>query len=387
MLLRRKGNLILLLLSLFLLILFDRPMAAANIQDLEKINELIEETKEELSQKKREERSVLDSLIKAQKELDRIENDLDYLNTKIRETEKSISSLEKELDRIEREREELEEQGRLRQEKLNQRLVAAYKYGVSGYFEMLFSAESFADLVSKFETLSYFLRNDLTLLRAVEETREKIIEKQKEYEARKSELQAQRNRYAGLRKSSEKKQRQKAVMIGNTKEELRKINSDLKKLEAALDELERTSREIEAQIRRKQQDGVALGTGSLIWPVNGRITSPFGWRIHPILRKKKYHSGIDLAVPSGTPVKAADSGKVLISGWNGGYGYFVAIDHGKGISTAYGHNSRLLVKEGDIVIKGEVIAKSGSTGLSTGPHLHFEVRENGAPVNPLSYLP
>jgi murein DD-endopeptidase MepM/ murein hydrolase activator NlpD len=105
------------------------------------------------------------------------------------------------------------------------------------------------------------------------------------------------------------------------------------------------------------------------------------------LKKNKFHSGLDIAVPSGTQVKAADGGKVLISGWNGGYGYYIAIDHGNGISTAYAHNSRLLVKEGDVVYQGQVIAGSGSTGLSTGPHLHFEVRINGAPVDPVKYLP
>ena len=96
---------------------------------------------------------------------------------------------------------------------------------------------------------------------------------------------------------------------------------------------------------------------------------------------------MDIAAPSGTEVRAADRGKVLISGWNGGYGYYIAIDHGNGLSTAYAHNSRLLVKEGDLVAQGQAIAKSGSTGLSTGPHLHFEVRKEGVPIDPADYLP
>src|SRR5690606_1638468 len=121
--------------------------------------------------------------------------------------------------------------------------------------------------------------------------------------------------------------------------------------------------------------------------IKGRISSPFGERMHPILKEKRFHSGLDIAVPSGTDVLAADRGKVLISGWNAGYGYFIAIDHGNGISTAYAHNSRLLVKEGELVAQGQVIAKSGSTGLSTGPHLHFEVRKDGTPVDPVAYLP
>ena len=96
---------------------------------------------------------------------------------------------------------------------------------------------------------------------------------------------------------------------------------------------------------------------------------------------------MDIAIPTGTDVLAADRGRVMISGWNGGYGYFIVIDHGNGLATAYAHNSRLLVKEGDLVTQGQVIAKSGSTGLSTGPHLHFEVRKDGVPVDPAGYLP
>jgi murein DD-endopeptidase MepM/ murein hydrolase activator NlpD len=95
---------------------------------------------------------------------------------------------------------------------------------------------------------------------------------------------------------------------------------------------------------------------------------------------------VDIAVSIGTPVHAADAGVVIVSGWQGGYGNFVAIDHGNGLATCYGHNSQLLVKEGDKVSQGQVISLSGNTGLSTGPHVHFEVRRNGVPVDPMSFL-
>ena len=197
---------------------------------------------------------------------------------------------------------------------------------------------------------------------------------------------AERRNYSVLREKAVTKQKEKAVLVEKTRVELKRIQDNRQSLEAALDELERISKELEEQIRKRQR-AEGLGTGKIIWPARGRISSPFGWRTHPILKSRRFHSGIDIAIPSGTPVQAADSGVVLISGWNGGYGLFVAIDHGKGISTAYAHNSRLLVKEGDEVTKGQTIALSGSTGWSTGPHLHFEVRENGTPVNPLKYLP
>ncbi|NLC47037.1 MAG: M23 family metallopeptidase [Firmicutes bacterium] len=123
-----------------------------------------------------------------------------------------------------------------------------------------------------------------------------------------------------------------------------------------------------------------------LWPVRGRITSRFGYRVHPIRRRRLFHSGIDIAVSPGTSVKAAACGRVVYAGWRSGYGKTIIIDHGQGIRTLYAHNSRLHVKVGQWVNKGQVICASGNTGTSTGPHLHFEVLLNGQPKNPLDYL-
>ncbi|MNR19639.1 Murein DD-endopeptidase MepM [compost metagenome] len=122
-------------------------------------------------------------------------------------------------------------------------------------------------------------------------------------------------------------------------------------------------------------------------PVTGaRISSPYGYRIHPITGVKKLHTGTDFAVSQGTDVHAADSGNVIVAEWWNGYGNCVIIDHGNNIWTLYGHLSKINVQKGDNVKRGEVIAESGNTGASTGPHLHFEVRVNGTPVDPMPYL-
>ena len=131
----------------------------------------------------------------------------------------------------------------------------------------------------------------------------------------------------------------------------------------------------------------SLGRGSLIWPVNGRITSNFGWRNHPIKKTRLFHNGLDIAVPSGTPVKAAAAGEVVHSGWMNGFGYTVIVDHGRGVETLYAHNSKVSVAKGSMVNKGQQVALSGNTGLSTGPHLHFGVLQNEKPLNPKNYLP
>lgn len=129
-----------------------------------------------------------------------------------------------------------------------------------------------------------------------------------------------------------------------------------------------------------------LSRNSLIWPVNGRITSNFGWRTHPIKNKRLFHNGLDIAVPTGTSVRAAAGGEVVYSGWMNGFGYTVILDHGRGVETLYAHNSKVTVSKGEMINQGQQVSLSGNTGLSTGPHLHFGVLKNEKPLNPNDYL-
>ena len=128
------------------------------------------------------------------------------------------------------------------------------------------------------------------------------------------------------------------------------------------------------------------GTGRYLTPAQGPITSPFGYRIHPIFGTMRFHTGVDIGAYYGSPVLASDSGVVIDSGWLGGYGNCIIVDHGGGYSTLYAHCSELYVSYGQSVSKGQQIAAVGSTGNSTGPHLHFEVRINGEPVDPLGFI-
>jgi murein DD-endopeptidase MepM/ murein hydrolase activator NlpD len=145
-----------------------------------------------------------------------------------------------------------------------------------------------------------------------------------------------------------------------------------------LEILERENRRIERLLARL--GGSGIGTGNLIWPARGPINSPFGQRWG------RLHAGIDIGIPSGTPVRAADAGRVVLSGPSGGYGNYMCIQHTRSLSTCYAHNSRLGARRGDRVRQGQVIARSGNTGNSTGPHLHFETRIGGKPVNPMRFL-
>ena len=217
---------------------------------------------------------------------------------------------------------------------------------------------------------------------ALEQSRAKLVELEKAAAAKRAEI--------------EQKKKEREVV-------LQKAQNDRATAMQAVEELNASSAQITALLKARQAERAAAraaaaaqqssptyswvqGSGQLGWPVSGEITSPYGYRTHPIWGTTIYHSGIDIGVDEGTPVHAADGGTVAWSGWMGGYGYAVVIDHGNGMSTLYGHNSELAVSEGQDVGKGQVIAYAGSTGNSTGPHVHFEVRISGDPVDPMGYL-
>ena len=172
------------------------------------------------------------------------------------------------------------------------------------------------------------------------------------------------------------------------------LRQDRKALEAAEDQLVQDSANLTALIQQRiaaqsssaSNKYILRGTGKMAYPSDGEITSGFGYRMHPILGYTRFHSGIDFGVDYGSPIHAADAGVVIFAGWYGGYGQAIIIDHGKNVTTLYGHTSEMYVSEGQTVQRGQVIGAVGSSGLSTGPHLHFEVRISGEPVDPVSYL-
>ena len=179
------------------------------------------------------------------------------------------------------------------------------------------------------------------------------------------------------------------------KEEQQQIMNEAKRREDAAAAMEadliaesnNVRRLIQARSGSLQGEGtVVQGSGTFIWPCNGPITSPFGYRTHPIFGTTIYHAGMDIGVDYGTPIHAADGGTVILAGWCGGYGNAVIIDHGNGLQTLYGHNTPAAVSEGQAVSQEEATSYAGSTGYSTGPHCHFEVRENGEAVDPMGYL-
>lgn len=386
----RRGFIILIFL-LSGLILGNSTFVSANTGNTDKSNleQLIQQMKKSIQLKKKKEQSVLENLAKQQRELSRLEQNFGQIQNQLHRTQNKLRNTKQELNMLQNKLSKLGWNLQSRQKLLNQRIVAIYKHGFQSYLEILFNARNFAEFISRFEALSYFINSDLRLIDEIQHTKMEIKSQHIAINSKRKQEENQFKEMEILQKQAVREQQKMSLKVGLTKQELAKIQQDRARLEKALEEYEQTSREIEAAIRQDERKGPgdALGTGRMIWPARGRLSSGFGWRFHPVLRKKKFHNGQDIAMRSGTPIKAADSGVVLVSGWKGGYGNFVAIDHGDGISTCYGHNSRLLVQVGEKVLKGQTIALSGNTGLSSGPHLHFEVRRNGSPINPIPFLP
>jgi len=267
---------------------------------------------------------------------------------------------------------------------LGQRLREMEIEGSASYLQVLLQARSFTQFLTYGEYMQRVVGSQKQLIEAVQSER-KILEQRREA--------AQRtvNEIRGL----ETDYRERVLNLDDVRKQqkalLTRLQTHRRKLEAYVDGLEHSSAELEKRLQSIiSQKGSVLGpimsSGQFIYPVGGPITSPFGYRTHPILGTTRFHAGMDFGVGEGTPIRAADHGVVIHADWCGGYGNAVIIQHGHDISTLYGHCSRLLVHQGQAVRQGDVVGEVGSTGMSTGPHLHFEVRQGGTPVDPRGYL-
>ncbi len=210
----------------------------------------------------------------------------------------------------------------------------------------------------------------------------------------KIQVETQKNQIALITQQLLAQKTQYEAQLTAQQQLMERLKTDKQALEAAQGQLAIDSRNISILIRREvsasnkatfPHTGV-FSNGSLMFPSEAEITSGFGWRRHPILHSLRFHAGIDFGASYGSTVRAAEGGKVIFAGWYGGYGNTVIINHGGGITTLYGHTSKLYVSQGKTVQPGDAIAAVGSTGLSTGPHLHFEVRKDGEPVDPMAYF-
>src|SRR4051794_155067 len=276
------------------------------------------------------------------------------------------------------------------QKVLAQRLVQMYKDGEPDALTVVLESNGFTDLLERTQFLDRITNQDNQIITRVRTLKAKTTKQTKELgtlqkqqkaaaiaiAARRNQVAAVKGKLVSSRTDLQSARDGRQVILSRVRSTRQRLEGDLSKMQA----------QVAAQLRAAQQVSVAgpirRGSGSMIWPVNGPITSPFCER----RAWEACHPGIDIGVPSGTPIRAADSGRVVIAGWTGGYGNYTCIQHTASLSSCYGHQSSIRVSVGQNVSQGQVIGLSGCTGLCFGAHLHFEVRINGAVTNPLNYL-
>jgi murein DD-endopeptidase MepM/ murein hydrolase activator NlpD len=288
----------------------------------------------------------------------------------------------------------LEREHALAVHRLSLRMVEIYESSPPGALDAVFVSSNLADLISQVEFTRAIALQDRQILRAVTRSRHAAHAQRRSTKRTRRQVAAATREVAGRTAEVERMrarllaQQGSLVSARNQKQQSKEaLSQSISSMVEESSQLALVSSELEAKIQASQSGGGGSGTSSsgLIWPVSGPITSPYGYRCFQ--GRCELHPGIDIGVPAGTPIHAAAAGKIIWAGWLGGYGNLTVIDHGRGMATAYGHQSSIGVAVGQRVSQGQYIGNVGCTGYCFGDHLHFEVRINGSPVNPVGYLP
>ncbi len=353
---------------------------AVNMDDLQKEKERITQ---ELNETNKGLEDLQVEITEALEAINKIEAQIIEGETKLQETEDEISKLEKEIKQAKEKLKYIQKDYNAQKEALENRLVALYEMGQTTYLDVLLNSKNITDFISRYYLIGEIAEYDNDLLETIEREKNKIEEISKQLSEKNETLKTAKNMQEktliALENAKTIKNSYAAELTEeelNTQKQIEEYNSKLDNIDAQM-----------AILAMVDGNSEYIG-GEFLWPIPGYtiITSPFGMRFHPILHYYRSHNGIDIGAKTGAPVIAANSGTVITASYVGSYGNVVMIDHGGGIVSNYGHGSKILVKVGQVVEKGEVIMEAGSTGLSTGPHLHFEIKVNGKFVNPLPYV-
>lgn len=324
-------------------------------------------------------------VIEAQARVDAKEAEISRQEAELTDLERTLASLEEQIARTQLE-------VRQTKELVQERAVDLYMSRSLNVGGVLLAVDEMADVTVGLEYAGQVIEDSEALIRRLEvlEHQEELQQQQVETNKERSQvilvsLEVERTGLVTDRLQLEESEAEVANELKAVESLLAEIRADIREVEGEITALEREQDKIEAAIRAAQQAG-GEKLGTLRWPVGGSVSSPFGYRTHPISGVRKLHTGVDISVGSGVQIVAAGNGVVILASWYGGYGNTVVIDHGGGLSTLYAHQSSLAVSVGQSVADGDVIGYVGSTGYSTGPHLHFETRDFGVPVDPMPFL-
>ena len=346
-----------------------------------------EELEEQKAQAEAEMEKLDEQIAEIQGKKDKALDKKTLLDRRNKALERKIDSVEDEIADTNKRIKKAEKQEQEQYEKFCKQVRQEEERGTITYWSVLFKATDFADLLSRVDFISEIMEHDQQVIADLKLTREKLAADKEELKASKAELdESQKELKSQLAEAQSIVDKYKSSEEGLL--EMRRAE------EAAAAEAENKLNSFYEDNKEELGGGVdapATQTGlkGLIWPTNATrlITSPYGNRVSPTLGATTFHAGVDIGAPYGSNVLAALPGKVIDAGWYGGYGLCVIIAHDEGISTLYGHLDSIHVNVGQQVSRGQVIGLCGSSGISTGPHIHYEVRVNGNPINPLPYLP
>ncbi|PWW08302.1 murein DD-endopeptidase MepM/ murein hydrolase activator NlpD [Paenibacillus cellulosilyticus] len=369
--------------------------AASKISEINKQLEAIKkQTKDAAATQKSAEKESKDVLAlknQAASSVNEILKQLDEVGQQMNGVQKQIDQTEDDLMQAGQQLEEAEDRVEKRDKMLQSRLRLMYQNGVVSYLDVLMSATSFTDFVDRFDALQAIVNQDKDVLEQHKKDKALIAQKKVEIENKLSDVKEMYTKLDDYQTVLAEKEKTKEKLIAEYNQKMEELEDISEEQEQLMVDLAKKQADLERKKREEQKKQTVFYTGGkLAVPLKDsyRISSGFGYRIHPIYHTKKLHAGIDMAAPEGTSIYAAEGGVVITAGWTSGYGNTVILDHGNGLWTLYGHirNGGIKVKVGDSVKRGEKIAEVGSTGNSTGNHLHFEVRVNGTPKDPTSYL-
>lgn len=377
---------------------------------VEEIKENIKEKQEEISEAEKKKKELQNSLSKIKKIKDSLEKDRSDLQAYVTKLDQNLAELEKSIENLknlisEKEQEILETTKELEaaQEKeaeqyqaMKDRIKFLYEKGEGYYLELLLSSNGFADFINKRDYIEKLSEYDTTMFETYVKNRELI-------EVCKAELEAEEELLKEAKSKLDEEQKDLEELIATKEKEINKFTGDINEKQKAIDEYEAdiamenaTIKALEAALAEERKrlleengtEKIVYDGGMFKWPAPSytRISSDYGWRLHPTLGVNKFHNGVDMAAPGGSPILAAYDGEVIGSGYNSSMGNYIMINHGGGLVTIYMHASKLYVSKGAMVARGEKIAAVGTTGRSTGNHLHFGVRLNGEYVTPWNYL-
>ena len=327
----------------------------------------------------------------AQQKRELLTQQLNAINAEIKNIDAQIAYYDGEIAQKEEERKEAEAREQKQYELFCQRVRLMEEEGTVSYWSILFNAENFSDLLDRIADVDAVMDYDNAVMDQLIATRQELERLQAELESARAEEQA-------AKEQQEAKKAEQQAKVAEAQKLLDQINANIEEVNRQLDEESAAAADIQAEIakkqkqleeERKQQNIVISSETGYLWPLPGyyRLSSQFGYRIHPITGVAHSHTGIDIPASGGTSILAAKSGQVVTSAYHYSYGNYVVIDHGNGNSTLYAHMRSRAVSEGQMVTQGQVIGYVGTTGSSTGNHLHFEVRDNYTRVDPESKYP